>query len=88
VLNISQPNVMDISRSARGCAQAVFSDAHQLPDRLDFRDGSDIYAEAQRLYDLLGVPTGGFIGYIEEYGCMGMSRENYLACAHSFSETL
>ena len=45
---------------------------------------NDIHAEARRLYDLLGTPAGGFIGYVEEYGCMGMSRDNYLACAEAF----
>ena len=40
----------------------------------------EIYAEAQRLYDLLGTPAGGFIGYVEEYSVMGMSAENYRAC--------
>ena len=45
---------------------------------------AEIYAEARRLYDLLGTPAGGFIGYVEEYGCMGMPRENYLACAEAF----
>jgi uroporphyrinogen decarboxylase len=44
----------------------------------------EIYAEARRLYDLLAVDTGGFIGYVEEYGCMGMSAENYRACAEAF----
>jgi len=24
------------------------------------------------------------VGYVEEYSCMGMSRENYLACAEAF----
>jgi hypothetical protein len=45
---------------------------------------AEIYAEAQRLYDLLGTSQGGFIGYVEEYGCMGMSAENYLACGEAF----
>ncbi len=45
---------------------------------------AEIYAEARRLYGLLGTPAGGFIGYIEEYDCMGMPRENYLACAEAF----
>ena len=44
----------------------------------------DIYAEARRLHDLLGAAAGGFIGYVEEYGCMGMSHENYVACAEAF----
>ena len=32
----------------------------------------EIYAEARRLYDSLGTPKGGFIGYVEEYSVMGM----------------
>ena len=33
---------------------------------------AEIYAEAQRLYDIwLGTPSGGFIGYVEEYGVHG-----------------
>ena len=44
----------------------------------------EIHAEAQRLYDLLAVAKGGFIGYVEEYGVMGMSTENYLACGEAF----
>ena len=44
----------------------------------------EIYAEAQRLHDLLGAPTGGFIGYVEEYSVMGMSGENYRACGEAF----
>ena len=44
----------------------------------------EIYAEARRLYDLLAAPSGGFIGYVEEYSVMGMSAENYRACAEAF----
>jgi hypothetical protein len=44
----------------------------------------DIHAEARRLYDELADDRGGFIGYVEEYGCMGMSSENYRACADAF----
>jgi hypothetical protein len=36
------------------------------------------------MYQLLAVPAGGFIGYVEEYGCMGMSPENYQACGQAF----
>ena len=46
----------------------------------------EIRAEARRLYDLLGTPAGGFIGYVEEYGVMGMSAENYRACGQAFRE--
>ena len=40
--------------------------------------------EAQRMYNLLATDKGGFIGYVEEYGCMGMSDENYRACGEAF----
>jgi hypothetical protein len=37
------------------------------------------------LYHLaLGAPLGGFVGYVEEYGVMGMSAENYRACGEAF----
>jgi hypothetical protein len=48
---------------------------------------AEIRAEARRLFDALATPRGGFIGYVEEYKCMGMSEENYQACAQAF-ETL
>jgi len=44
----------------------------------------EIYEEAQRLCDHLGTKEGGFIGCVEEYSCMGMSAENYRACAEAF----
>ena len=44
----------------------------------------EIHAEARRLYDHLADDNGGFIGYIEEYSCMGMSPVNYRACADAF----
>ena len=44
----------------------------------------EIHSEARRLYDLLGGERGGFIGYVEEYSCMGMSEQNYRACAEAF----
>ena len=45
---------------------------------------AEIHAEARRLYNLLAAPNGGFIGYVEEYSVMGMSAENYRACADAF----
>jgi hypothetical protein len=85
VLNISQPNVNDMAEvgrllRARQCFLMPISyqtvSIHGTP--------AEIYAEAQRLYDLLATPQGGFIGYVEEYGVMGMSAENYRACGEAF----
>ena len=63
--------------------------AHQLADgKSNSIHGTprEIHAEARRLYDLLGAPSGGFVGYVEEYGVMGMSGENYRACAQAFRQ--
>ena len=85
VLNISQPNVMDIppiGERLRGKQCFLMPISYQTVSISG--TVNDIHAEARRLYDLLGTPAGGFIGYVEEYGCMGMSRDNYLACAEAF----
>lgn len=85
VLNISQPNVMDVQAVAaalRGRQCFLIPISYQTVSISGTPE--EIYAEARRLYDLLATPEGGFIGYVEEYGCMGMSAENYRACAEAF----
>jgi hypothetical protein len=85
VLNISQPNVVDIlplGTRLRGKQCFMMPISYQTVSISGTAD--EIHAEARRLYDLLGTSAGGFIGYVEEYGCMGMSRANYLACAEAF----
>lgn len=85
VLNISQPNVVDLPAVA---ARLKGKQCFLMP--ISYQTVSisgtpeQIYAEAERLFDLLGTPEGGFIGYVEEYSCMGMSVENYRACAEAF----
>ena len=85
VLNISQPNVMDLSEVGQ-CLRGKQCFMMPISYQTVSIHGTvqDIYAEAERMYNLLGAEAGGFIGYVEEYGCMGMSRENYLACAEAF----
>ena len=85
VLNISQPNVNDISevgRRLRGRQCFMMPISYQTVSILGTPE--EIHAEARRLYDALAVPEGGFIGYIEEYSVMGMSAENYRACGDAF----
>ena len=48
---------------------------------------AEITSEARRLHGLFAIPRGGYIGYVEEYGCMGMSEENYQACVRAFQTT-
>jgi uroporphyrinogen decarboxylase len=85
VLNIAQPNVNDIAevgRRLRGRQCFMTPISYQT---VSIRGTpAEIYAEAQRLYDHLAAPEGGFIGYVEEYGVMGMSAENYRACGEAF----
>jgi len=85
VLNISQPNVVDIDlvgRRLRGKQCFMMPISYQTVSIRGTPE--EIHAEARRLYDALAGPAGGFIGYVEEYGCMGMSEENYRACAEAF----
>ena len=89
VLNISQPNVVNVApvgNRLRGKQCFLMPISYQTVSITGTVE--DIYSEAQRLYDLLGTSSGGFIGYVEEYGCMGMSRENYLACSEAFQRLL
>ena len=85
VLNIAQPNVNDIAeigRRLRGKQCFMMPISYQTVSIQGTPE--EIHAEAQRLYDLLGTPKGGFIGYVEEYSVMGMSQRNYKACGEAF----
>ena len=85
VINISQPNVVDaaaVGQRLRGRQCFLIPISYQTVSISG--TPTDIQAEARRLHDLLGDPTGGFIGYVEEYGVMGMSAENYRACGEAF----
>jgi uroporphyrinogen decarboxylase len=85
VINISQPNVVDVEavgRRLRGRQCFMLPISYQTVSIRGTPE--EIHAEARRLYDLLGAPAGGFIGYVEEYSVMGMSAENYRACGEAF----
>lgn len=85
VLNISQPNVMDIAAVGlrlRGRQCFMMPISYQTVSIQG--TPAEIYAEAERLYQQLGTPAGGFIGYVEQYSVLGMSPENYRACGLAF----
>jgi len=85
VLNIAQPNVVDVAAVARGLrGKQCFLIPISYQTVSIQGTPEQIYAEARRLFDLLATDRGGFIGYVEEYSCMGMSEENYRACAEAF----
>ena len=85
VMNIAQPNVVDtvsVGKRLRGKQCFLMPISYQTVSISG--TVSEIYAEARRLFGDLAAPNGGFIGYVEEYGCMGMSLENYKACSEAF----
>jgi hypothetical protein len=85
VLNIAQPNVVDledVGRRLRGKQCFMMPISYQTVSISGTPD--EIYAEARRMHHLLAVEAGGFIGYVEQYGCMGMTEENYRACGEAF----
>ena len=85
VLNIAQPNVVDtklVGERLRGKQCFLMPISYQTVSISG--TVADIYAEAERLHAQLAATTGGFIGYVEEYGCMGMSEQNYHACSEAF----
>jgi uroporphyrinogen-III decarboxylase len=85
VLNIAQPNVVDIDAVGvclRGKQCFMMPISYQTVSIQG--TPAEIRAEAARLYRLLGTSEGGFIGYVEEYGVMGMSADNYRACGEAF----
>lgn len=87
VLNISQPNVVDIDKISgllRGEQCFLVPISYQTVSIKGTPE--DIRKEARRLYDKLGTENGGLIAWIEEYSSVGMSEENYCACSDAFTE--
>jgi uroporphyrinogen decarboxylase len=85
VLNISQPNANDIAeagRRLRGRQCFMVPISYQTVSIKGTPE--EIQSEARSLYDHLSDTAGGFIGYVEEYGVIGMSEENYRACSKAF----
>ncbi len=85
VMNISQPNAVDIEGAGeklRGRQCFLIPISYQTVGIKG--TPKEIHAEARRLYRALGTPEGGFVGYVEEYACMGQSEENYKACGEAF----
>ena len=85
VLNIAQPNVVDLDTVGLGLqGKQCFLIPISYQTVSISGTPEEIHAEAERLWRRLGTARGGFIGYVEQYGCMGMSVENYRACAAAF----
>ncbi len=78
VLELLQPDLFRVERLARDYGGKVCfccSVDHQRRAISGTRD--EIFAYAQLLRDNLGAFDGGFIGYVEDYACLGMREQNY-----------
>ena len=87
IMNLSQPNVFDIAELGRTYAGNVCflcPISYQTTSLTGTKE--EIYAVARELIANLGTPDGGFIGYVEEYGSIGLSEENYWRCVNAFLE--
>jgi uroporphyrinogen decarboxylase len=86
VMNVSQPNVNDITligSKLKGKQCFMTPVSYQTTSLTGTTD--EITNEAKRMFDCLGSDKGGFVGYIEEYSCLGMSEQNFKACINAFS---
>jgi uroporphyrinogen-III decarboxylase len=78
VFELLQPDIFGVERLAAqfgGKACFCCSVDHQKRAISGTRD--EIFAYARFLHEQLGRFNGGFIGYIEDYACLGMSEQNY-----------
>ena len=87
MLNLSQPNIFNIEQIGRefgGKVCFVCPVSYQTTSISGTED--EIFQEVKTLVDNLGCYDGGLIGYVEEYGSIGMSELNYRSCIRAFKE--
>ena len=87
ILNVSQPNLYDIAAlgetfGGKRCFMCPVS--YQTTSISGGPD--EIRLDVASLIKHLGGKGGGLIGYVEEYASIGLSEENYRACARAFEE--
>jgi uroporphyrinogen decarboxylase len=87
ILNLNQPELFGVERlGAEFGGKVCFCcpvDHQTVAIRGDRRE---IFEYVRRLKASLGGPAGGLIGYIEEYGSVGMSRGNFQSIIDAFEE--
>ncbi len=86
VMNLSQPNSVDtaeVGEALRGEQCFLVPASYQTVSISGTVE--EIHREVRRLHGELAADDGGFIGYVEEYGSVGMPPDNYRACAEAFA---
>jgi hypothetical protein len=87
ILNLNQPDLFGVEKLGRDFGGKVCFNCpvdHQTVAIHGSR--GEIFDYVRRLNDHLGRFNGGFIGYIEEYGSIGMSGENFESIIEAFEE--
>lgn len=85
VLNLNQPDLLGIDRLGRDFGGKVCFNCPVDHQTVAIRGNrKEIFEYVHRLNNHLGCFNGGFIGYIEEYHSIGMSRENYCNIVDAF----
>jgi len=85
IMNLSQPNIFDLEKLGRdfgGKVCFMCPVSYQTTSLSGTRE--EIFAVVKRMFENLGRPNGGFIGYMEEYHSIGLSEENYKHCEDAF----
>jgi uroporphyrinogen-III decarboxylase len=85
VIELLQPDIFGIDKLAREFGGKVCFCCSVDHQRVAISGNKEeIFAYVQKLIDKLGAYNGGFIGYIEDYSCLGMSEQNYQCIKEAF----
>jgi uroporphyrinogen-III decarboxylase len=87
LLNVSQPNVYDVGALGRRFAGSVCFVCPVSYQTTSISGSCDeIRASVSEMIGAFATPTGGMIGYVEEYASIGLSEENFNCCVRAFRE--
>jgi hypothetical protein len=85
VLNLNQPDIFPMEwLSERYRGRVCFNCPVDHQTVAVHGNDADIHAYVDALCEKLASPKGGYIGYIEEYSCVGVSDENYRSISRAF----
>ena len=85
VINLNQPDLLGVERLGKDFGGKVCFNCPVDHQTVAIRGTSmEIHDYVRRLNQAFGGQHGGFIGYIEEYSCVGMSAKNFQEIVTAF----
>lgn len=85
ILNLNQPDIFPMEYLAEHFAGKVTFNCPADHQHVALKGTpQEVREYIIRLNELLGSKGGGFIGYIEDYACLGMTEENYQTIKATF----